>query len=240
MSAPATSVHKPPSPEYLSGEWVPIPEAIAWIIFRDFSKARDLRGAIPARIAVEYGVAKTEATTPISSPIDAQADLLGALRQGSVSALGRIGSDDLVPLGSERWAQMLFAERRDDPWCAICDPTRTLAVDLLMNAEMLIKAFPLLPAVVAPVATQEEATAGFDSKEERERKNIEALAAEMKRLSEAGDAEMTREKAARFLGMGGNSEAFRRRIWPRARVNAGLPEQGRSGRPRSVTEPPSK
>lgn len=138
----------------LSGEWVPLAEAIAWVSLRDFVRARRLRDKEPRVLATEYAwVSAQGVIAPPCTPLQAESALLEALRAGRVSAQGREGEARGAPslIGTERWAGMKLAEFPDratgkDLWCAEGD--KDTFHDVIVQAEELLVAFP--PDQTAP------------------------------------------------------------------------------------------
>lgn len=135
-----------PSATSLSGEWIPLPEAIAWIIFRDFGKARHLRKASHSRMSLEYGFAQAgiDPTSPVMAPREAQVELMDALRQGAILAMGcrYLGNGEIILLGPEQWAHLKFEDHAVAPWGAACERTLAFFCDLLVNANRLLETFP--------------------------------------------------------------------------------------------------
>lgn len=132
------------APTSLSGEWVPLPEAVAWIIFRDFGKARECRNVSKARLTIDFGMAKAgiDCMFPHMSPTEAEQALLDALRLGQVSALARrSGANDLCDPGIELWAHLRFNEYTNEGWGAESDKIHATFSELLFKSDRLIEYF---------------------------------------------------------------------------------------------------
>lgn len=126
-----------------AGEWLSIPEAIGWILFHDLEEARKCSGESPARMSLTYGFAKAgvEGPTTVMSPKDAEGALLAALKQGLVKAEAQQdgGARSMIP--SRVWA-LVKSFSLSSPWVAENDGGATLLRDILVSADMLVKAFP--------------------------------------------------------------------------------------------------
>jgi len=209
----------------LSGEWIPLPEAIAWIIFRDFGKARHLRKAshLPMSLECAFAQAGIDPTSPVMAPREAQVELMDALRQGAIPAMGcrYLGNGEIILLGPEQWAHLEFEDHAAVPWGAACRRTLAFFCDFLVNAKCLLETFP-------------------ESIERTEDENVTktsdiTIAKESQKANQltqlfVSNPNLTRSEAAVALGLNPRSRSFELRIWPHGRQAAGLPERGSAGR----------
>ncbi|MEP9354868.1 hypothetical protein ABLE93_14865 [Xanthobacter sp. KR7-65] len=139
----------------LSGAWVPLPEAIAWIIFRDFGKARALREASPSRMALEYHFAQAgiDLVPPTVSVETALDSLLDTLRSAEIVARHRSDGQKIDDLDPIKWVYMKFTEDREG-WRVEFSKVGIFR-DITLNAGMLLQAFPKVPDPVEHSDTSE-------------------------------------------------------------------------------------
>ncbi|MDI4655541.1 hypothetical protein [Xanthobacter autotrophicus] len=124
------------------GEWLSIPEAIGWILFHDLEEARKCSGKSSSWLSLTYAFAKrgVDGPAPVMSLEKAEAGLLKALQEDRVLAEAERDGGRRSMIPPRVWKLVKFSEA-PDPWCARSQDGKTLLRQILVSADMLVKAF---------------------------------------------------------------------------------------------------